>query len=47
MYMFKDKWTPLHFAAQNGYVEIVESLIKSGADVKATLKVIYCVYSKI
>ena len=29
--------TPLHFAVENGHTEIVEALIKAGADVKATV----------
>lgn len=28
----KSSWTPLHFAAQNGHVECVTLLVKSGAD---------------
>ena len=38
----QDRWTPLHFAAQNGHTVVVEFLIKSGADVSATLQVTIC-----
>ena len=31
----QDRYTPLHLASQNGYVEVVGTLIKSGADVQA------------
>ena len=32
-------FTPLHVAAQNGHVEVVEILVKLGADVSVTLEV--------
>ena len=32
-------FTPLHLASQNGHVEVVGTLIKSGADIKAVQKV--------
>ena len=31
----KDKWSALHFVAQNGYVDIAKVLIQNGADVNA------------
>jgi len=37
----------LHIAAHFGHVEVVESLIKSGADVEAIEEVSYCMYSGI
>ena len=36
----QDKHTPLHDAASNGHVDVVEVLIKSGADVNGVQKVI-------
>ena len=33
------KWTPLHIAAQNGQIEVLESLIKSEADISAFTEV--------
>ena len=35
----QDEWTPLHLAAQNGHVEVVDTLIKSGADISVVEKV--------
>ena len=31
----QDKYTPLHLAAQNGHVQVVDTLIKSKADTNA------------
>ena len=39
-------WTPLHFAAQNGHVLVVEALIAAGADVSAISEV-NCSFSKL
>jgi ankyrin repeat protein len=33
---FKDGWTPLHMAAEEGHREIVDLLIAKGADINAT-----------
>ena len=38
----QNQWTPLHLAAQNGHVEVVETLIKSGADISVVEKVSQC-----
>ena len=38
----QDGYTPLHIAAQNGHVEVVETLIKSGADISVVEKVSQC-----
>ena len=35
----QDQHTPLHDAAANGHVEVIEELIKSGADVNSVQKV--------
>ena len=42
-YYYKDQWTPLHIAAQEGNDSLVESLIKCGADVNAVEIVSYFV----
>ena len=31
----KDKWTALHYAAQNGHVDVVKVLLQNGANVNA------------
>ena len=38
-------WTPLHFAAQNGHILVVEALITAGADVRVISEV-NCSFSK-
>ena len=35
LHIVQDKWTPLQCAVRNGYVKVVEALIRSGADVNA------------
>ena len=35
----QDEWTPLHLALRNGHIEVVETLIKSGADINFAQKV--------
>ena len=37
--LLQDGRTPLHFAAQNGSVEVSQLLVDKGADIKATAKV--------
>ena len=34
----KDGWTPLHFAARNGYKAVIRLLIDGGADISAAEK---------
>jgi len=35
----QEEWTPLHFAARHGRLEVAEKLLTAGADVGATDKV--------
>ena len=35
----EDKWTALHFAAENGHVDVAKVLIQNGADVNAVVDV--------
>ena len=35
----QDKWTPLHYASQNGHTEVAALLVQGGADVNARTKV--------
>ena len=39
-------WTPLHFAAQNGHILVVEALITAGADFNAVSEV-NCSFNKL
>ena len=35
----QDGWTPLHFAADKGHVQVAELLLAKGADIEAKDKV--------
>ena len=37
--MLQDTFSPLHLAAQNCYVEVVETLVRAGANINAVNKV--------
>jgi len=43
--LFQDNKTPLHKASENGKIDVCETLLKAGADVKAkdSVSVFYCV----
>ena len=41
----QDDCVPLHLAAQNNHITVVQTLIKLGADVNAADKVSYCVHA--
>ena len=32
---FQDKWAPLHLAAHNGHLKVVQHLVEHGADINA------------
>ena len=34
----KDKWTPLHFAARDGHVDVAKVLLQNGVDLNAATK---------
>jgi len=37
--LLQRKWAPMHLAARNGHVKVVNSLIKSKADIYAVIEV--------
>ena len=39
LYLYKNKWTPLHLAASSGHIQVVETLIRLGADINVVQKV--------
>ena len=41
--ILQGKWTPLHAAARFGHAEVVETLVKSGANAGAAVIVSSCV----
>jgi len=41
------KWTPLHLAAHQGHLNVVELLVNKKADINAKDNHAFCKYSKI
>ena len=35
MYIYQNRWTPLHKAAHKGHIDVMKVLVDAGADIEA------------